>query len=106
MFKYYGPYKILERVGASAYRLALLVGSRIHHVLHVSPLKLALRPNCQVQSELPPTDSQFAVLVRVLQRRLRRRGDEAVPQGFIQWYDKPDTLATWEDLVELKQRFP
>lgn len=73
---------------------------------YTSQLKLALGPNCQVQSELPPPDAQFALPMRVLHRRLRRRGDAAVPQGLIQWSDQPDSLATWEDLEELKQRFP
>ena len=36
LFKYYGPYQVLERVGASAYRLALPPASKIHPVLHVS----------------------------------------------------------------------
>lgn len=106
LFKYYGPYKVLERMGTSAYRLTLPPASRIHPVLHVSQLKLALGPHCQVQPTLPNPDSQFAVPVRVLQRRFRRRGHVSVPQGLIQWSDQPDALATWEDLDELKQRFP
>ena len=42
----------------------------------------------------------------ILQRRFHRRGNASVPQGLIQWSDQPDALATWEDLEELKQRFP
>lgn len=106
LFKFYGPFKVLERVGASAYRLQLPEHSRIHPVLHVSQLKQALGPHCKVQSELPPVHAQFAVPVRVLQRRFRQRGSVAVPQGLIHWSDQPESLATWEDLEELKQRFP
>lgn len=106
LFKYYAPYKVLERVGASAYRLALPPASRIHPVRHVSQLKLTLGPHCQVQPTLPNHDSQFAVPVRVLQRRFHRRGNVSAPQGLIQWSDQPDALATWEDVEELKQRFP
>lgn len=35
-FKYFGPYKVLERIRDVAYRLELLPDSRIHSVFHVS----------------------------------------------------------------------
>jgi hypothetical protein len=66
LFKYYGPFLVLERIRDSAYRLQLPEKSRIHPVLHVSQLKKALGPNCQVQAELPPPDTQFAIPIHVL----------------------------------------
>jgi hypothetical protein len=106
LFKYYGPFLVLERIGDLAYRLQLTEKSRIHPVLHVSQLKKALGPNCQVQAELPPPDAQFAIPVRVLQRRFRHHNATSIPQVLIQWSGQPDTLATWEDFEALKQRFP
>lgn len=39
--KYYGPYKILDKVGSVAYCLQLPDGALIHLVFHVSQLKAA-----------------------------------------------------------------
>jgi hypothetical protein len=66
LFKYYGPFPILERVGEAAYRLQFPPTSRIHPVLHVSQLKKALGSKHQVQSTLPTVEDQFAIPVRVL----------------------------------------
>ncbi|MCI32251.1 hypothetical protein A2U01_0053464, partial [Trifolium medium] len=50
--RYYGPFQVMERMGAVAYKLALPPHSKIHPVFHVSLLKKAIG-NYQAQGELP-----------------------------------------------------
>ena len=47
----------------------------------------------------------FSFPERVLQRRVSA-GDHPVLQGLIKWSGMPASLATWEDLEALRQRFP
>ncbi|KAL4651745.1 hypothetical protein ACB092_01G183400 [Castanea dentata] len=52
--KYFGPFHVTAKVGATAYRLALPVDSKIHLVFHVSLLKRKVGDTNNVTSILPP----------------------------------------------------
>ena len=39
---FYGPYRVIRRVGEDSYELELLEGSKIHNIFHVSCLKKVL----------------------------------------------------------------
>lgn len=106
LFKYYGPYQVVERVGEVAYRLALPETSRIHPVVHVSQLKKAVGDNVQVQPQLPSPLDALLVPSRILQRRFRQQGSISITQVLVQWAGQPEALATWEDHDDLKRRFP
>jgi hypothetical protein len=52
--RFYGPFKILERVGIIAYKLQLLVGARLHDVFHVSVLNRFTGTPPNTLGTLPP----------------------------------------------------
>jgi hypothetical protein len=60
-FKYFGPYKVLDRVGSVAYHLKLLDNSSIHLTIHVSQLKPALGFKGMSSSSLPSNELQYRV---------------------------------------------
>lgn len=108
-FKFFGPYTILERIGEVAYRLQLPPESKIHDVFHVSQLKNFTPDHTPVFLDLPkPPDLTVDAPVpeEILDRRLIKKGNAAIPQGLITWTGIPVEAAIWEDLQVLKQRFP
>jgi len=57
-FRFFGPYKIVAKIGAAAYKLALPATSSIHPVFHVSQLK-ASHGKQQVTADIPDALVQF-----------------------------------------------
>jgi hypothetical protein len=44
MTKYYGPFRVIAKIGPAAYKLQLPSSTEIHHVFHVSQLKKHIGP--------------------------------------------------------------
>ncbi|TXG70895.1 hypothetical protein EZV62_005830 [Acer yangbiense] len=107
--KYFGPYSILAKIGAVAYRLQLPNESQVHPIFHVSQLKRKIGDWVVSSSNLPRTgpDGQFLVyLVAVLERKLIKRNNKGVVQYLIQWsYTSPED-STWEDASVIRNHFP
>jgi hypothetical protein len=104
-FKYFGPYVILEKIRAVAYKLALSANSAIHPVFHISQLK-KLVSKFPVSSVLPTDAVEYQVPEKVLASRMEKGGDVEVAQVLIKWSQMGADLATWEDKVALMQQFP
>jgi hypothetical protein len=102
-FKFFGPFKIIDKIGVVAYKLQLPESATIHPVFHVSQLKKVVPPSHQVTQDIP-TFSDKQVPVAVLQRHLAADGN--IKEALIQWSDMPSTLATWENREDLHRRFP
>ena len=108
-FKFFGPYKVLNRVGPAAYRLELPAGNQVHPVFHISQLKPFNSNYSPVYTDLPLLlDLSAADLVpeAVLARRLVKKGNCAIPQVLIKWSHLPSTSATWEDFYVVQRHFP
>ncbi|GJS23940.1 reverse transcriptase [Tanacetum coccineum] len=103
--RFFGPYRILEKIGQVAYRLQLPIASRVHPVFHVSLLKESYEQS--VSNEFPSewlTDAQSHEPQPecVLQRRNSGTDTELL----IKWTDHDISEATWEKLQEITTRFP
>ena len=62
--KYYGPYKVLQKIGSMAYKLdQLLASSRVHPVFHVSYLKRVTGDKLPVQTILPEFDGEGKIIL-------------------------------------------
>ena len=108
-YRFFGPFKIVAKVGAVAYKLALPPDCKIHPVVHVSQLKKHIPADAQVSSDLSSVSTDPFVEVSpvaVLDHKLVAHAGAVVPRVKIQWSGMPSTLATWEDEKDLRRRFP
>ncbi|XP_042964569.1 uncharacterized protein LOC122298777 [Carya illinoinensis] len=109
--KFYGPYRVLEKLGNVAYKLQLSPTSQLYPVFHVSLLKKKVGDLSLVGEELPTVDREGRTLTKpkeVIGYRLHRRGRERpkVWQALILWEGLSRDEATWEDYDGLEKKYP
>lgn len=105
-FRYFGPFQVEQKIGDRSYHLQLPPKSRLHPVFHVSQLQG--EPPSTVHHELPLIDDaspHLQVPEQVLQTRQVQRRHKTLEQALIKCTGFPASLATWENVEELKTRF-
>lgn len=108
-FRYYGPFEVLQKIGAVAYKLNLPQDSRIHLVVHVSQLKRHIPPLVSLTADLSSIctePSKALVLEAFLDTRPCQKGNSSIKQVLVQWTALLTEMATWEGEQDMKDRYP
>jgi hypothetical protein len=63
--KYYGPYKVLQKIGTMAYKLELPASSQVHLIFHVSCLKKVIGDKTLVQNILLELDEEGKIILEL-----------------------------------------
>ncbi|XP_042426123.1 uncharacterized protein LOC122013986, partial [Zingiber officinale] len=109
--RYIGPFEILERIGAVAYRLALPPSlSGVHDVFHVSMLRRYVPDPTHVLADIPvpvqPDITYEEVPVRILDRKERQLRNKTIRLVKVGWQHHSDEEATWELEDTIRARYP
>ncbi|CAD6253096.1 unnamed protein product [Miscanthus lutarioriparius] len=108
-YKFYGPFPILHRIGTVAYKLAVPEGSKIHPVVHVSQFKKHVAPLVLIEDDITAVPTDPAEVVHPIEftdSRMVIKGASAVSQIQVRWSSLPSSLTTWEEVTDLRRRYP
>ena len=109
--RFVGPFKILERIGVVAYRLALPPSlDKVHNVFHVFMLRKCVSDPDQIvelqllqfKRDLSYAEHPIKIL-DVQERQLRNRTQTFLK---IQWSRHAEREAMWELQSEMRKHFP
>ncbi|KAA0052359.1 pol protein [Cucumis melo var. makuwa] len=106
-----GPFKILERIGPVAYRLALSPSlSTVHNVFHVSMLRKYVSDQSHVVDyeplEINENLSYTEQLVEVLAREVKMLRNREIPLVKVLWRNHKVEEATWEREYDMRACYP
>ena len=98
--KYYGPYKVLQKIGTMAYKLELPTSSRVNLFFHVSCLNKVIGDKIPVQTILLELDEEGKIILEpeaVTKIRTRQLQNRSISEYLIKWKNLPTEDSTWED---------
>ncbi|KAL5564136.1 hypothetical protein UlMin_027300 [Ulmus minor] len=109
--RYIGPYEILERVGKTAYRLALPPNlASVHNVFHVSMLKKYVSDKSHVLEQEPieiHEDLSFEEKpVQILDYKIKTLRNKDISLVKVLWPNQKTEEATWEREDEMRTSYP
>jgi len=106
--RFYGPFRILARVGHVAYKLELPSNSKIHPVFHCSVLKAHRGPIPVHQVEMPVEthgNSPTITPMAILDSKIDNSTTPPVKFVLVQWKGLAPEDTTWEDWNELQLNY-
>lgn len=106
--RFYGPFRVTDRVGSVAYKLELPDTAAIHNVFHVSQLKLCPNPPSTAPI-LPQYLSDVGNAKEpavILEKKMVNRQNKAVTKVLVQWKGEPPEKATWEFYKDFIAKHP
>jgi len=106
-----GPFEIVEKVGAVAYRIALPPSlSNLHNVFHMSQLRKYVYDESHViqVDELEVRDNLTVEtwLVRIEDHEVKRLRDKEIVLMKVIWVGPTGESATWESESRMKDSYP
>jgi hypothetical protein len=107
--RYFGPFKVLAKIGTVAYKLELPDTAKIHPVFHIAQLKEFKGSDVESYIPLPLTTTDIGptfVPTKVLDARMIMKGRLQTPQVLVQWGDNDTAEIKWEDFQEIKDNYP
>ncbi|GJQ89409.1 putative reverse transcriptase domain-containing protein [Tanacetum coccineum] len=109
--RYVGPFKVLEKVGAVAYKLELPQElSRVHNTFHVSNLKkcYADEPLAVPLDGLHIDDKLYFVEepVEIMDREVKRLKQSRIPIVKVRWNSRRGPEFTWEREDQFRKKYP
>ncbi|KAI3741139.1 hypothetical protein L1987_58806 [Smallanthus sonchifolius] len=109
--RFIGPFKVMARVGAVAYRLELPEGlSRLHNTFHVSHLRKCLADestfvpldDIEIDEKLNYVEEPMAIL----DRKVKRLRNKEISQVLVRWEHRKGAEMTWETEEEMLKFYP
>ena len=84
--KYYGPYKVLQKISSMAYKLEIPSSSRVHPVFHVSWLKKLIGNKIPIKTIFPifsELDEEGQVILKpeqIMETRTKQLHNRAITE--------------------------